>query len=105
MKLLWTRELDAQNPWEPEFHGIFSYQESGISFYYKDEHLVRCVHGQMDEPEILFEGKQGVDLISQAGGEIVRIEGAHDFPNPHIFPHINYVVGKIRGSLRILALE
>lgn len=60
MKLLWTRELDAQNPWEPEFHGIFSYQESGISFYYKDEHLVRCVHGQMDEPEILFEGRQGV---------------------------------------------
>ena len=48
---------------------------------------------------------EGVDLISQAGGEIVRIEGAHDFPNPHIFPHINYVVGKIRGTLRILALE
>ena len=21
MKLIWTRELDAQNPWEPEFHG------------------------------------------------------------------------------------
>ena len=59
MKLIWTRELDAQNPWEPDFHGVFFYQESGISFYYKDEHLVRCVHGQMDEPEILFEGKRG----------------------------------------------
>ena len=35
MKLIWTRELDAQNPWEPEFHGIFSYQESGISFITK----------------------------------------------------------------------
>lgn len=60
MKLIWTRELDAQNPWEPDFHGVFFYQESGFSFYYKDEHLVRCVHGQMDEPEILFEGKRGI---------------------------------------------
>ena len=60
MKLIWTRELDAQNPWEPDFHGVFFYQESEISFYYKDEHL---------------------------------------------FPHINYVVGMIRGTLRILALE
>ena len=60
MKLIWTRELDVQNPWEPDFHGVFFYQESGISFYYKDEHLVRCVHGQMDEPEILFEGKRGI---------------------------------------------
>ena len=60
MKLIWTRELDAQNPWEPDFHGVFFYQESGISFYYKAEHLVRCVHGQMDEPEILFEGKRGI---------------------------------------------
>ena len=60
MKLIWTRELDAQNPWEPDFHGVFFYQESGISFYYEDEHLVRCVHGQMDEPEILFEGKRGI---------------------------------------------
>ena len=58
MKLIWTRELDVQNPWEPDFHGVFFYQESGISFYYKDEHLVRCVHGQMDEPEILFEGNE-----------------------------------------------
>lgn len=58
MKLIWTRELDAQNPWEPDFHGVFFYQESGISFYYKDEHLVWCVHGQMDEPEILLKGNE-----------------------------------------------
>mgnify|MGYP000257117900 CR=1 FL=1 len=35
MKLIWTRELDAQNPWEPDFHGVFFYQETGISFYYR----------------------------------------------------------------------
>ena len=65
MKLLWTRELDAQNPWEPEFHGIFSYQESGISFYYKDEHLsakliftsfVVFVNGSLDTCLFLHSG-------------------------------------------------
>ena len=99
MKLIWTRELDVQNPWEPDFHGVFFYQESGISFYYKDEHLVRCVHGQMDEPEILFEGKQGIspplphdwmiikqdDALSLLCGERIAIElktGRSKIPAP-----------------------
>lgn len=99
MKLIWTRELDVQNPWEPDFHGVFFYQESGIPFYYKDEHLVRCVHGQMDEPEILFEGKQGIspplphdwmiikqdDALSLLCGERIAIElktGRSKIPAP-----------------------
>ncbi len=48
---------------------------------------------------------QGIRLINQAGGEVIRIEGAHNPPNPHTYPHINYVVNKIKGTLRILQLE
>lgn len=48
---------------------------------------------------------QGIELIHQAGGEVIRIEDAHLPPNPHTFPHINYIVGKIKGTLQILALE
>ena len=45
---------------------------------------------------------QGVKLIEQAGGSILRIEGPHQFPNPHTYDHINYLVRGIKGTLRIL---
>lgn len=48
---------------------------------------------------------QGEKLIYQAGGWNLRIEGAHDWPNPHTYPHINYIVNGVKGTLRILSLE
>ena len=49
----------------------------------------------------------GVRLIQQAGGIIDRIEGAHRFPNPHTFPHINYRIIEtgIKGTLKILGVK
>ena len=57
-----------------------------------------------------FEGKvptleQGRRLIIQAGGNIVRTEGAHPLPNPHTYDHINYMVNGLKGTLKILSVK
>jgi hypothetical protein len=45
---------------------------------------------------------EAIDLISDAGGTIDRIEEPHLAPNPHTFPHINYTTadGK-KGTIQI----
>jgi RHS repeat-associated protein len=49
---------------------------------------------------------QGVQLIEDARGRVLRIEGPHEPPNPHQFPHINYSTsGGSRGTLEILGLD
>lgn len=49
---------------------------------------------------------QGVKLIQQAQGHVLRIEGGHLPPNPHTYPHINYLTLQgIRSALHILSLE
>ena len=48
---------------------------------------------------------QGVRLVEQAGGQVVRIEGAHPLPNPHTYPHINYIVNGIKAALKIIMKE
>ena len=47
----------------------------------------------------------GEQLIYEAGGAVVRIEDAHDYPNPHVYPHINYTVDNRKGTLRIEAVS
>ena len=46
--------------------------------------------------------QEGMDLIDEAGGKVIRVEGPHESPNPHTFDHINYetATGQ-RGTLRI----
>ena len=48
---------------------------------------------------------QAMQLIAEAGGNYMRVEGAHDAPNPHNYPHINYFVNDIKGTVRILLTE
>jgi RHS repeat-associated protein len=46
--------------------------------------------------------QQALALIKEAGGENIRVEGGHEPPNPHSYPHINYTLpGGIRGTVRI----
>lgn len=47
--------------------------------------------------------EQGIKLINQAKGQIVRIDPPHLPPNPHNYPHINYITqfGN-KGTLRIV---
>ena len=46
---------------------------------------------------------QARQLISQSGGTLTRVEGPHLYPNPHTFPHINYVTQEgIKGTIQIL---
>ena len=46
---------------------------------------------------------QALQLISQSGGTNPRIDPAHQYPNPHNYPHINYVTSTgIKGTIRIL---
>lgn len=46
--------------------------------------------------------EEAISLINEAGGKVVRIEGPHNYPNPHNFKHINYVTsnGK-KGTIQI----
>lgn len=46
--------------------------------------------------------EEAISLINEAGGKVVRIEGPHNYPNPHNFKHINYVTstGK-KGTVQI----
>ena len=46
---------------------------------------------------------QGEKLITQSGGTLLRAELGHEFPNPHTYPHINFLTasGK-KGALQIL---
>jgi hypothetical protein len=49
---------------------------------------------------------QGVQLIEDAGGSVLRIEGPHAYPNPHDFTHINDLTnGGQRGTIEIAGLE
>ena len=36
MKLVWSQKLYLQDPWKPALEGVFFYQKSGVSFYFKD---------------------------------------------------------------------
>lgn len=43
-----------------------------------------------------------MQLIKQSGGTALRIEGAHQFPNPHNYSHINYVTSTgAKGTIKI----
>ena len=43
-----------------------------------------------------------MQLINQSGGIALRIEGAHQFPNPHNYSHINYVTSAgVKGTIKI----
>jgi RHS repeat-associated protein len=45
---------------------------------------------------------EAMTLIKESGGKVLRVEGAHDFPNPHNYVHINYTTpsgGK--GTIKI----
>lgn len=45
---------------------------------------------------------QAMQLINQSGGTPLRIEGAHQFPNPHNYTHINYVTSSgVKGTIKI----
>ena len=45
---------------------------------------------------------QAMQLINQSGGTPLRIEGAHQFPNPHNYTHINYVtISGVKGTIKI----
>ena len=45
---------------------------------------------------------QAMQLIDQSGGTALRIEGAHQFPNPHNYSHINYVTSTgVKGTIKI----
>ena len=43
------------------------------------------------------------DQFTQSGGTLLRAELGHEFPNPHTYPHINFLTasGK-KGALQIL---
>lgn len=46
---------------------------------------------------------EATSLINQAGGTVLRVEGAHLPPNPHTFPHINYMTQSgLKGTIKIL---
>jgi RHS repeat-associated protein len=64
----------------------------------KDGGTITSLNGGVPTKQIAKE------LIEEAGGKILRTEGAHLFPNPHTYNHINYVVGKVRGAIKILFL-
>ena len=45
---------------------------------------------------------EAIRLINQSGGTVLRIEGGHEFPNPHNFPHINYeTIDGVKGTIQI----
>ena len=45
---------------------------------------------------------QAIQLINQSGGSVLRVEGPHVFPNPHTFPHINYITSNgAKGTIQI----
>jgi hypothetical protein len=49
--------------------------------------------------------QEAIDLITEAGGKILRIEGPHAAPNPHNFTHINYLTsGGLKGTIEIIGL-
>ena len=48
---------------------------------------------------------QAMQLVAEAGGNYMRVEGPHCAPNPHIFPHINYVINGTKGTVQILCVE
>jgi RHS repeat-associated protein len=48
---------------------------------------------------------QATQLIEDPGGTIPRgADEGHLPPNPHTYPHINYWIGKVRGTVRITGL-
>lgn len=53
MRLIWSRKLYIQNPWEPKFRGVFSHCKSEISFYYMDGNMVMGVCGCTGNPIVL----------------------------------------------------
>ena len=54
MKLVWSQKLFLQDPWEPALEGVFFYQKSGVSFYFRDAGAVKCVCGCTNMPSVLF---------------------------------------------------
>lgn len=48
---------------------------------------------------------EAIDLIKASGGTPLRIEGAHNAPNPHNFPHINYTTPSgAKGTIQIIEI-
>ena len=43
MKLVWSQKLYLQDPWKPALEGVFFYQKSGVSFYFKDAGCEMCM--------------------------------------------------------------
>ena len=54
MKLVWSQKLFLQDPWEPALEGVFFYQKSGVSVYFRDAGAVKCVCGCTNMPSVLF---------------------------------------------------
>lgn len=49
--------------------------------------------------------EEATALIRDARGRVDRIEGPHEAPNPHNYPHINYTTGSgVKGTIRITGL-
>jgi len=47
--------------------------------------------------------REAQDLIRASGGTVTRIEGPHNAPNPHNFPHVNYTTQSgARGTIRVM---
>ena len=62
MKLIWSRNLYIQNPWEPKFRGVFSHCKSDISFYYMDGSTVMMVCGCVGNPIALTGKTNGLKI-------------------------------------------
>ena len=46
---------------------------------------------------------QAEKLITQSGGKLLRADPAHLPPNPHTYPHINYITSKgVKGTIKVL---
>lgn len=46
--------------------------------------------------------QEAIDLINESGGNVNRIEGPHEAPNPHNFNHINYTTSSgVKGTIQI----
>jgi len=46
--------------------------------------------------------QEAIDLIKESGGTVNRIEGPHEYPNPHNFNHINYTTATgQKGTIKI----
>lgn len=58
MELLWSRDLIGENPWSPEYRGMFFQEGSQTLFYFKDCcRLIRMTCTENSKPEVLCVSK------------------------------------------------